>query len=658
MISGRGHKPYSYALTAAIAAALSSSVYAGRVLFDATKSEMAGNADWVIDSDSELSGQSNPQRIPTPAQSGITASTPETYWKGAISAWGVTMVKHGNTVESLPRVGGRITYGDATNAQDLSHYKTYVVCEPNNLFTLAEKTAIVNFVANGGGLYLVSDHDVADRDGDGKDAVAVWNDLFTNNGVASNPFGLAAATGVFGTAGNFNEVSTNLNAAAPFKTGIEGTAANLEFNNGTSFTISTAANSTVAAAVWRNGSQTTSNVMMAYATYGLGRVVALGDSSPADDGTGDTGDNLFTGWSTGTNGVLIANGTDWLGASAQTSYDSAKGGSWANAAAWTGVVPNSDAAIVDFTNNLTAAATVTLDQNRSVGVVRFNSDQSYTIAGPSMITFGSSPPLIGTLAGVVVTKGSHTITAPMTAPFRGAINVVPATSTLTIGSLFLPSNGGFSKDGLGTLKLQRVDGIAPLSVSAGTMQFTGDATTTASRLGSLSIKAGATVDLGRGALVVDYTGTSSPLSALKTYLLSTQLRTSASGLAVGYGEASALGLTSFVGTSVDSTAVVMRATYAGDANLDLTVNFDDLIRLAQHYNASGVWTDGDFDYTGNVNFDDLILLAQHYNATVPASLGGFDAAFEDDWALAQALVPEPGMILTGLIAMSFLRRRR
>ena len=44
-----------------------------KILFDATKAEMAGNADWVIDADSKSGGESNPQRIPTPAQSGITA---------------------------------------------------------------------------------------------------------------------------------------------------------------------------------------------------------------------------------------------------------------------------------------------------------------------------------------------------------------------------------------------------------------------------------------------------------------------------------------------------------------------------------------------------------------------------------------------------------
>ncbi|MFN8362170.1 MAG: hypothetical protein U0T85_00385 [Cloacibacterium normanense] len=79
-----------------------------KILFDATKAEMAGNADWVIDADSKSGGESNPQRIPTPAQSGITASTSETYWNGGISAWAIDLVKHGYFVETLP-YDGRIT---------------------------------------------------------------------------------------------------------------------------------------------------------------------------------------------------------------------------------------------------------------------------------------------------------------------------------------------------------------------------------------------------------------------------------------------------------------------------------------------------------------------------------------------------------------------
>src|SRR6188768_2311677 len=81
------------------------SARAASFLFDASHAETAGNADWVIDEDS-----GNPQRNPTPAQANVTASTPETYWTGGISAWGIDLVKRGHQVETLPS-SGAITFG-------------------------------------------------------------------------------------------------------------------------------------------------------------------------------------------------------------------------------------------------------------------------------------------------------------------------------------------------------------------------------------------------------------------------------------------------------------------------------------------------------------------------------------------------------------------
>ena len=68
-----------------------------KFLFDNTKAETAGNADWVIDED-----KSTPQRIPTPLQANITSTTTESYWTGALSSWGIALVKGGNAVETLP----------------------------------------------------------------------------------------------------------------------------------------------------------------------------------------------------------------------------------------------------------------------------------------------------------------------------------------------------------------------------------------------------------------------------------------------------------------------------------------------------------------------------------------------------------------------------
>src|SRR5688500_6903732 len=130
-------------LAAAVVGAMSHGALAGNFLFDASKAEMAGNADWVIDADLRNIGtgvggvmtpgagsDSNPQQTPTPAASGIISTTPETYWSGGISAWGVQMVKNGHGVQSLP-YNGAITYGNGANPQDLSNYSVFVVCEPN-----------------------------------------------------------------------------------------------------------------------------------------------------------------------------------------------------------------------------------------------------------------------------------------------------------------------------------------------------------------------------------------------------------------------------------------------------------------------------------------------------------------------------------------------
>jgi hypothetical protein len=58
---------------------------------------------------------------------------------------------------------------------------------------------------------------------------------------------------------------------------------------------------------------------------------------------------------------------------------------------------------------------------------------------------------------------------------------------------------------------------------------------------------------------------------------------------------------------------------AGDADRNRVVNFDDLLILAQNYNATAAtFSRGDFNYDGVVNFDDLLILAQRYNVTLSA----------------------------------------
>jgi autotransporter-associated beta strand protein len=181
------------------------------------------------------------------------------------------------------------------------------------------------------------------------------------------------------------------------------------------------------------------------------------------------------------------------------------------------------------------------------------------------------------------------------------------------------------------------------------------------------------LDLHRNALVVDYAGGgSSPIADVRDQIVraydggdwngsggigSSDVRAAVQLLSIGYGEASALlGVTggSFLGTSVDGSAVLVRTTILGDATLDGSVDFADLVVLAQHYDQPGIYADGDLTYDGTVDFGDLVKLAQNYNTALPADpIPGAGMAFEADLTRAFAAVPEPAIAIP-LAAASIL----
>jgi hypothetical protein len=78
----------------------------------------------------------------------------------------------------------------------------------------------------------------------------------------------------------------------------------------------------------------------------------------------------------------------------------------------------------------------------------------------------------------------------------------------------------------------------------------------------------------------------------------------------------------------------------GDASGDRSVDFDDFVRLANHFAMPGTWGDGDFDLDGIVAFPDFVILAQNFQA-----LG-------EDTAITS--VPEPSCASMMLIAASII----
>lgn len=368
-----------------------------KILFDATKAEMAGNADWIIDADlhnlytsngvpTTGGSESNPQRIPTPAQSGITANTAEDYWNGGLSFWAVDCVKKGYTVETLP-YNGSISYGNSSNVQDLSNYNVFIICEPNILFTAAEKTALLNFVNNGGGLFIIADHNISDRNNDGADAPVIWNDFFQNNSTGNtNPFGI-----IFDN-NSISEISTKKAAGLPATDSIMygpmGAVAKIQYSAGSTITINPTANASVKAVLYKNSVSSASgnnNVLFAYARYGKGKVAAIGDSSPCDDGTGDSGDVLYTGYNgdvTPNHRYLLMNATIWLATTDHITYTFTGNGNWNNVSNWKdsrmppATLPAGDAILIDpvaggtcllnVTQTISAGASITVSTGKSL----------------------------------------------------------------------------------------------------------------------------------------------------------------------------------------------------------------------------------------------------------------------------------------------------
>ncbi|MET7908545.1 hydrolase [Streptomyces avermitilis] len=269
-----------------------------RVLFDNGHAETAGNADWIVSTSQ-----------PDPLGQDSSPSS-ETDWTGALSSWGVALQETGNySLKTLPS-GSSLSYGGSTTT-DLSNFDTLVLPEPNTLFTTTEKTAIMTFVKNGGGLFMVSDHTGADRNNDGYDAVEVLNDLMTDNSVDStDPFGFSIDS--LSVSSDYPSAISDSSDAVLH--GSFGTVTKSLIASGTTATLKPADNSSVKGLLYRTGYSGNTGAFFATSTFGSGRVAFWGDSSPIDDGTGQSGNTLYDGWNdTGaTNAALALNATEWL----------------------------------------------------------------------------------------------------------------------------------------------------------------------------------------------------------------------------------------------------------------------------------------------------------------------------------------------------------
>jgi hypothetical protein len=400
------------------------------ILFDAGHAQTVGNADWTLDEDS----CGIAQRYPTPDQSGITSSTAETFWSGGHSAMGVDLVKKGFHVESLP-TGARISYNDTTNAQDLKNYNVFVIPEPNIRFTTAEVTAIRSFVQNCGGLLMIADHAGADRNNDGWEPPAIFNDLMGSPSIFGITYNTNSADKSYGWFDDNPDKNYTTDTTSPIiytgHFGVPSTTKGLGLFGSTSMTLSGAAKGHI----WRTIAthDTSTGVTFATSTYGTGRIAAVGDSSITEDATNGCGHTTYLGYNDPAwdNGLLIANAVYWL------ANGTTGGGGGGDTTAPT-------VSVTSPTNGSTVSGTVTVNATASdsVGVTKVE----FYVDGALRSTDTSSP-YSYSWNTTTFANSSHTIVAKA----YDAANNVGTSSNVTVtvsnsgggGATQLIGNPGF-----------------------------------------------------------------------------------------------------------------------------------------------------------------------------------------------------------------------
>jgi hypothetical protein len=137
----------------------------------------------------------------------------------------------------------------------------------------------------------------------------------SNNSVdATDPFGFAID--YLDIANENPNVIGSQAAGDPVISGPFGTVHGSILRDGTTATLHPADNDGVRGELFRSGFSASGTTGAAFvtSTFGSGRVAYWGDSSPIDDGTGQSGNTLFDGWDdpAGTDAALALNATQWL----------------------------------------------------------------------------------------------------------------------------------------------------------------------------------------------------------------------------------------------------------------------------------------------------------------------------------------------------------
>ena len=297
-----------------------------------------------------------------------------------------------------------------------------------------------------------------------------------------------------------------------------------------------------------------------------------------------------------------------------------------------------------------------------------------TAANSLLLNFGALKTSGGGVSG-----GSRAISVT---PAGGTFNTNGFNSSfgdLTVGTNSV-SNSTFNKDGAGQLSLSSMRG-GFIAINAGQIQISGSRAAAHTSVVRGVTLAGASnawtsgLDLGANDLIIDYTPVNHLLPTVSPFAtVLNQLKSGAAGGAwtgttgITSSSAAAAQLTAhptalgtaeaaeifggfpatFSGQSIGSNSVLVRYTYAGDADLNGSVDTMDFSKLAANFGSTGArWITGDFNYDGVVDTRDFNVLAANFGQSLPSEPAGVGA-----------VVPEPSALLLSAVPFVLHRRRR
>ncbi len=244
-----------------------------------------------------------------------------------------------------------------------------------------------------------------------------------------------------------------------------------------------------------------------------------------------------------------------------------------------------------------------------------------------------------------------------------------------------PAGANITVDAPATLRLGGFTNAGAVTVN-GLLALAHDAVTSDTKSLSIDATGGAQFDINRGQLIVDYEEGSNPKAQIEAWIttgfndyswdgpgiMSTEAHNDTDQYrCVGWIDNAEYGYEEFppgFSTPTDPTTVLVAFTLYGDADLNLTVNFDDYYQWqagyddAQAGNPDGYfgWLYGEFDYNGVVNFDDYYLWQAGYDFIQGGGVlgaGGGEAG-------GLSAIPEPAtlaLMAAGLAAMALKRRK-